>query len=307
LKAVLLLVRERHDRDIVIQISHPKPLGIGRASLYDGVPRVLQRGTITMARCFVAQPFDAGEFDKRYRQVYEPAIKAAGLEPYRVDRDPSASIVIDTIVSEIKSCSVFFVDITTDNPNVWFELGLAIAYGKRACIVCAATRSKFPFDIQHRHIIRYNTEAPGDFDDLKEKITARLNAIGEQQTTLDAVEKRLSQSAHLGTGLSDLEVLAMTVIVGEAKYLNNIAEISSIYNEMEAAGYLPVATSVALRGLFRSKFIVKQRVQDERGNEWDALAVTEEGWQWIEENLDRLLRGAPKKSPKSEPDDEIPF
>ena len=41
-----------------------------------------------MARCFVSQPFDAGEFDKRYGQVYGPAIKAAGLEPYRVDREP---------------------------------------------------------------------------------------------------------------------------------------------------------------------------------------------------------------------------
>jgi len=110
-----------------------------------------------MARCFVAQPFDAGEFDKRYGQVYEPAIKAAGLEPYRVDRDPRASIVIDTIISEIRSCSAFFVDITMDNPNVWFELGLAIAYKQNACIVCAETRSSFPFDIQHRNIIRYKT------------------------------------------------------------------------------------------------------------------------------------------------------
>jgi hypothetical protein len=80
-----------------------------------------------MSKCFVAQPFDNGEFDKRFTQVYEPAIKAANLEPYRVDRDPKASIVIDTIVSEIRSCSALFVDISTDNPNVWFELGLAIA------------------------------------------------------------------------------------------------------------------------------------------------------------------------------------
>jgi hypothetical protein len=97
-----------------------------------------------MSRCFVAQPFDNGEFDKRFAQVYDPAIKAANLEPYRVDRDPKASVVIDTIVSEIRSCSAFFVDVSTDNPNVWFELGLAIAYQQEVCIVCVERRERFP-------------------------------------------------------------------------------------------------------------------------------------------------------------------
>jgi hypothetical protein len=30
-----------------------------------------------MAICFVIQPFDAGKFDKRYQDVYAPAIVAA--------------------------------------------------------------------------------------------------------------------------------------------------------------------------------------------------------------------------------------
>ena len=42
-----------------------------------------------MGRCFVIQPFDGGKFDKRYEDVFVPAIQAVGLEPYRVDRDPS--------------------------------------------------------------------------------------------------------------------------------------------------------------------------------------------------------------------------
>lgn len=44
-----------------------------------------------MSTCFVIQPFDGGPFDKRYDDVIAPAIVAAGLEPYRVDRDPRAA------------------------------------------------------------------------------------------------------------------------------------------------------------------------------------------------------------------------
>ena len=36
-----------------------------------------------MSRCFVIQPFDGGAFDKRFDDVFVPAIKDAGFEPYR--------------------------------------------------------------------------------------------------------------------------------------------------------------------------------------------------------------------------------
>jgi hypothetical protein len=48
------------------------------------------------------QPFDGDEFDKRYDEIYRPAITEAGFEPYRVDRDPGASIPIANIESGIR-------------------------------------------------------------------------------------------------------------------------------------------------------------------------------------------------------------
>jgi hypothetical protein len=45
-----------------------------------------------MPRCFVIQPFDKGPYDKRYKDVQVPAITDAGLEPYRVDEDPSVTV-----------------------------------------------------------------------------------------------------------------------------------------------------------------------------------------------------------------------
>jgi hypothetical protein len=64
-----------------------------------------------MPRCFVIQPFDQGKFDKRYADVFRPAIEAAGLEAYRVDQDPSTSIPIEEIEASIRGATVCFADI----------------------------------------------------------------------------------------------------------------------------------------------------------------------------------------------------
>ena len=88
-----------------------------------------------MPICFVIQPFDKGKFDKRFRDVFKPAIEAAELEPYRVDRDPGVSIPIEEIESSIANSAICLADITTDNPNVWFELGYALREdGRRSSV-----------------------------------------------------------------------------------------------------------------------------------------------------------------------------
>src|SRR3972149_10134154 len=124
-----------------------------------------------MGRCFVIQPFDGGPFDKRYDDVLVPAIEEANLEPYRVDRDPCVSIPIDQIEDGIQNSDICLADITENNPNVWFELGFAIAVPKEVVLICSSERKNpFPFDIQHRNIILYNTQSPSNFKDLEIKI-----------------------------------------------------------------------------------------------------------------------------------------
>jgi hypothetical protein len=109
-------------------------------------------------RCFVIQPFDdGGPFDKRYDDVLVPAIRAAELEEYRVDRDPNVAIPIDQIETAIPTSVICLADITLDNPNVWFELGYAIALAKQVVLICNKNRAT-PFSIRcatpHDHSIR---------------------------------------------------------------------------------------------------------------------------------------------------------
>lgn len=132
-----------------------------------------------MDLAFVIQPFDnGGPYDKRYAEVICPALEELGLKPYRVDRDPSARVLIDTIKDGISQAKIVICEITEDNPNVWFELGFAIALEKECFMLCSSERSKLPFDVQHELVIYYKRDSPSDFKNidgqLKERIMARL-------------------------------------------------------------------------------------------------------------------------------------
>src|SRR6266498_1805038 len=101
-----------------------------------------------MATCFMIQPFDGGPFDKRFEDTIAPAIRAAGLEPYRVDQDPSTIIPIERIEEAIRRSQACVADISTNNPNVWYELGFAIASGKPVVLISLAEPNRrFPFDV----------------------------------------------------------------------------------------------------------------------------------------------------------------
>ena len=126
--------------------------------------------------CFVIQPFDSGKFDKRYKDVYEPAIRKAGLNPYRVDQDPKVQVPIESIEEGIRQASICLADITTDNPNVWYELGYAFATNRPVIMVCSQERqgNTYPFDIRHRTILHYQTESMSDFEELGTQLTERI-------------------------------------------------------------------------------------------------------------------------------------
>lgn len=133
--------------------------------------------------CFVIQPYDRGDFDNRYDDIIQPAIEAFGLKAYRVDRDPSVEIAISVIEERIREATIIIAEISIDNPNVWFELGYAMALGKSVIMLCDNTyrNGKIPFDIRHRNILLYSSGSMRDFNEclrkLKERIRAKLKSL----------------------------------------------------------------------------------------------------------------------------------
>lgn len=250
------------------------------------------------------QPFDGGVFDKRYDDVFAPGIREAGLEPYRVDRDPGVSIPIDDIETGIRNAELCLAEITTDNPNVRFELGFAIAVPKEVVLVCSEDRkSRFPFDVQHRNIINYKTEAPQDFDELRRKITARIQAIQKKQNEIG----RVSTASPLKEteGLSQHEMVALVTVMQNSFISTGGISGWRIREDMNGAGFTDIAISLALKALAQKAMISSDVEYDQNGDAYSVYSTTRQGDEWLIQNQEQLVL---KREPSRSSDGEnIPF
>lgn len=257
-----------------------------------------------MSTCFVMQPFDGGPFDKRYKEVIKPGIEAATLEPYRVDEDPAVAIPIDDIEQGIRDSRVCLADITTDNPNVWFELGYAIASRKEVVLICSEDRhSPFPFDVQHRHIIKYKTEAPQDFTALQESITKKLQAILRKDEHLSKVSSPIADVE----GLSQHETVALVSLAENLEGPEDLVSQHAIRKDMERAGFTRVATFIALTLLLEKRLIASFEEEDFNGNSYVTYRITNEGTGWLMDNQQRLVLWEDPEKTSAPTDDDIPF
>lgn len=256
-----------------------------------------------MPTCFVIQPFDGGPFDKRYEDVFVPAIEAAGLEPYRVDRDPAVMIPIDEIEVGIRKADACLADISLSNPNVWFELGFAIAAEKQVILVCShEPNRRFPFDVQHRTVITYRTDSARDFADLQAQITARLSAAMNKEDRLE----RLAESSLVADveGLNQFEIAALVTVAENAQEPEDYVSSWSIRQDMERAGYTKLAATLSLTTLLRKRLLLSGRDSDQNGNEFSTYRVSDTGMDWLLANQDRLILTRKRTSDGS---DDIPF
>ena len=245
-----------------------------------------------MPRCFVIQPFDKGQFDKRYDDVFVPAIEKAGMEPYRVDRDPFVTIPIETIEEYIRESDACLADITLDNPNVWYEVGFAYASRKDTVMVCSEDRLKFPFDVKHRTIVTYATHAPRDFTRLESDITIRLKAFSKKLKTIQEATKLQPTE-----GLDQHEMVAL-IICMEGQLTPDMGEAPfSIQSDMERAGHTKIAATLALESLRRKGLIeLSLQLDDRNNNDYQVYKVTELGIKWLLDNKKKLVMIKPPTS-----------
>lgn len=256
-----------------------------------------------MPTCFIIQPFDGGAFDKRYKEVIEPAIREAGLEPYRVDQDPSTVVPIEDIERGIREAALCLAEISLDNPNVWFELGYAIACGKSVILVCSTGRERFPFDIQHRLVIRWANQSLSDFDDLKKKIIQRAKALVMKDSSLQS----LSVTTELAPveGLNQQEMAVLVSLAGNLDTPHDHVSTHLLRRDIEGSGFTKMAAIIGIKSLTGKGFIDYNVYQTDNDEDYQAYSLTDKGWAWIMANQDRFKMV--KVDPKRVADEDVPF
>jgi nucleoside 2-deoxyribosyltransferase len=123
-----------------------------------------------------------------YATVYDPAIRKAGLTPIRADNEIfGAGKIMDQVWEGIQAAKVLVAELTTRNPNVFYELGLAHALSKPVVLV-SATDEDVPFDLRHIRVIYYDVKDPFWGQKLIEKVAE--NILSAIQNPEEAILKR---------------------------------------------------------------------------------------------------------------------
>jgi len=140
-------------------------LGAGRAG----------QTTKSAMKCFVISPFGM-PFDEYYQDIIAPAAKSVGLDVVRADEIYGVRPIMEDIVRGIVEANVIVAEVTTRNPNVNYELGMAHALGKPVVIISQST-DDIPFDYKHVRAILYDTKRAKWTTQLEKDLVATLQTV----------------------------------------------------------------------------------------------------------------------------------
>ena len=108
-------------------------------------------------KCLVLMPF-AEEFDPVFRAVQasvQDALPDRSISCEWLKHIHAAGCITDDIVTGIEQASLCVADLTTNNPNVMWETGYAMAAGKPTILICQHVEA-LPFDLKVHRVLEYD-------------------------------------------------------------------------------------------------------------------------------------------------------
>ena len=135
---------------------------------------------------FVAMPFGVKEgidFNRVYADLIKSSLEGAGFEVFRADEEERAGNIRIDMFQELLLADLVVVDLSIDNPNVWYELGVRHALRPRGVIQIQGKRDHLPFDVYVDRALRYRLKDgaldPAQLEDDKKKLADFATATME--------------------------------------------------------------------------------------------------------------------------------
>ena len=116
------------------------------------------------------------DFNAIYSLVIKPALEMAGFEPFRADEETASGDILTDMFQELLLADLCIADMSIDNANVFYELGIRHAFRKRGIVHIQAGRAYMPFDVFNVRTIPYHITPEGVPDpDFLEKDKAAIS------------------------------------------------------------------------------------------------------------------------------------
>ncbi|HEY9604812.1 MAG TPA: tetratricopeptide repeat-containing protein [Allocoleopsis sp.] len=164
-----------------------------------------------LPHAFVVMPFGRKkgpdgrwiDFDSIYQNLIKPALDEAGFEPFRADEEAVSGDILSDMFQELLLADLVLADLSIDNANVFYELGIRHALRKRGVIHIQSGRAYMPYDIFNVRTLPYQCDDEGrpDSQHLEKDKQAIIKSI---RATWESDHNRIhSPIFNLLTGLEE--------------------------------------------------------------------------------------------------------
>lgn len=112
-------------------------------------------------KCFIVMPFSVEALNVVYEDYVKPVLEdECGLVCERGDDVFGSNVIMDDILTSIKNSDLIVADLTGKNANVFYEVGICHALGKKVLLL-AQSMDDVPFDLRHRRVLLYDYSPRG--------------------------------------------------------------------------------------------------------------------------------------------------
>ena len=253
-----------------------------------------QRGA---PHAFVVMPFGRKQgrdgnwidFDRIYGDLIQPALAEAGFEPFRADQETVSGDILTDMFQELLLADLVIADLSIDNANVFYELGVRHSMRKRGVVHIQSGRDYMPFDIMSVRTLPYRCNGEGHPDPvyLKKDKESLVKTI---QSTWKSERNRVhSPIFNLLDGLvePDRKTLQTPLATGYWQEYIDLQERIKIAQRRKHIGDVLLLTEEAVNPLIKEDVIAEAgKALSNIGNSALALKTYRQGLKINPENIE---------------------
>jgi tetratricopeptide (TPR) repeat protein len=199
-------------------------------------------------------PYD---FNAIYKDLIKPALIEAGFEPFRADEETKSGDILTDMFQELLLADLVICDLSIDNANAFYELGIRHAFRRRGVVHIQAGRAYMPFDIFNVRTLPYHITPEGvpdpAFLDKDRQAIARMT----RDTWASEPEAVHSPIFNLLTGLAepDRKSLCTPLAHGFWREYNEWKERVSVAQRQKRIGDILLLTEEITNPLIKEEAI----------------------------------------------------
>ncbi|WP_347921780.1 hypothetical protein [Pontimicrobium sp. SW4] len=183
--------------------------------------------------CFVIMPisdsidYPEGHFSRVYQHLIKPACEQANYEPLRADDVKKTNYIAIDVIRRIIESDMVICDLSSQNPNVLYELGIRQAFDKPVVLI-KDSKTKRIFDIQGFRDFEYDGTLRVD------SVQKEIKKLNEIITSTSKKEIEDVNSLVSLLGIKSAALGESKEISPESKLiLNSLGEIEKRISSME--------------------------------------------------------------------------